>query len=617
LIRHPGLTALRIPTAVAVAHLDLTAGPRFGACIMQGPAINVNLGESNLNGGWHTIGNSPKLANYQHRYRDLVVQGGTRAGIYNSFGSLDMVGVRFLYQPRGLWLSESTGVTFKDIFFAPPGGTTIRNLFELVNDDGGGLFTLENALLDFEGGDAGGTGGPTNALVSLTNNNYVGVGVVKLKEVAAGSMGRRACVLELIGDRNLPGSAEIENCRVDGWPFRSVVRTTGKQWGLRWHQDDRTVCQITDVIEATDGDPGQSIDIRLSGHVGPFTTRGWTAGTACAVNHGPGPGQFARWSCAGTGAYGTATPPSWVGLDRARSGDPTRTYLAAYAVDHTHGSATLTGDLTPDRPPRGLVGVALKNRLLNKLLRNASDTAPVVKAALSTWDPNAVGRFPEFSPIDGYARVTVPGSSWTAVGTSLSLTTPIVLPTPTAPWIPAWALGLLDQNNGDVLASLGLGGKVLAPSQSPAAPTFSAASFARAHLSSPHGMLTDAVWLLAFQYFFKGTAWTPPTALYLGLSTIAASAAGTVAEPVGNGYARVALGSLPFALATDGTTSNVSAISFATPTGSLGLIRSVFIGDALTGGTVVATVDLTQPITLDTTTPTPTFAPGALWFGMA
>jgi hypothetical protein len=449
----------------------------------------------------------------------------------------------------------------------------------------------------------------------VTNANYVAVGDVKLRGVAAGAMGPESCVLELIGDKNLPGNAEVADLRVEA-SFPAAVRMSGGKWSLTWHQDDRTVCQLCDVLESPDGKPGRA-DIRLSGHVGPFTTRGWLAGTAGAVNDAPMPGQFARWSCAGTGAYGTATPPSWVGLDPARSGDPTRTYLAAYAVDHTYGTATLAGDLAPSRPARGLLNVALKNRFLNMLLRGAADTPPSVKAALSTWVANAEGRFPEFNPIDGYARVAVPGSSWTAVGTSLSLTTPIVLPTPTAPWIPAFALGLLDQNNGDVLASLGLGGKVLTTGQSPAAPTIAAASFARAHLVSPHGMLTDAIWLAALKYFFKATAWSVPSALYLGLSTLAASAAGTVAEPSGNGYARVALGSNPFALATDGTTSNVNAISFATPTGSWGLVRSAAIFDASTGGNVVATIDLTQPINPDTTTPAPALAAGALWIGIA
>ena len=75
-----------------------------------------------------------------------------------------------------------------------------------------------------------------------------------------------------------------------------------------------------------------------------------------------------------------------------------------------------------------------------------------------------------------------------------------------------------------------------------------------------------------------------------GLSQTTANKGGTVTEPSGGGYARVAVTNnlTSFPSASSGSKSNAVAIQFPSPTASWGTITTVFIADAATGGDVLA-----------------------------
>ena len=84
---------------------------------------------------------------------------------------------------------------------------------------------------------------------------------------------------------------------------------------------------------------------------------------------------------------------------------------------------------------------------------------------------------------------------------------------------------------------------------------------------------------------------TQPT-LHVGLSTADPGDTGaSLAEPSGNGYARVATNSTVWDDATVANPSvldNGSAINFPSPTGSWGTVTHFVIFDALTNGNVIA-----------------------------
>ena len=91
------------------------------------------------------------------------------------------------------------------------------------------------------------------------------------------------------------------------------------------------------------------------------------------------------------------------------------------------------------------------------------------------------------------------------------------------------------------------------------------------------------------------TSFTMPT-VYVGLSTADPDEdASGLAEPVGNGYARVATSGSTWNAASGGTSSNAANIDFADATGSWGTITHFALFDALTSGNMIAYAELTSP----------------------
>lgn len=98
--------------------------------------------------------------------------------------------------------------------------------------------------------------------------------------------------------------------------------------------------------------------------------------------------------------------------------------------------------------------------------------------------------------------------------------------------------------------------------------------------------------------FGKGV-YNPPT-IYVGLSTVdpGDSAAG-LAEPSGNGYARVVTAESDWDAASAGALDNATAIEFPAATGSWGVITHFALFDAASAGNMLAHGTLTQSKTID------------------
>lgn len=118
-------------------------------------------------------------------------------------------------------------------------------------------------------------------------------------------------------------------------------------------------------------------------------------------------------------------------------------------------------------------------------------------------------------------------------------------------------------------------------------------------------ILLDEVW--------GGTDYTPPTDLYIGLSTTTPNDDGSnVTEPADN-YARVTVANntTQWPAATTGTKSNGETITFNEATGSWGTVTDVLIYDAATGGNLLAYGALTTSKTIESGD-TASFAAGDL-----
>jgi len=100
--------------------------------------------------------------------------------------------------------------------------------------------------------------------------------------------------------------------------------------------------------------------------------------------------------------------------------------------------------------------------------------------------------------------------------------------------------------------------------------------------------------------FGKGS-YTPPT-IYVALSTAdPTDDASGIAEPSGNGYARVATAGSDWDAASGGALANAEAITFPTASGSWGTITHFALFDAATAGNMLAHGELgaSQAITLN------------------
>ena len=97
--------------------------------------------------------------------------------------------------------------------------------------------------------------------------------------------------------------------------------------------------------------------------------------------------------------------------------------------------------------------------------------------------------------------------------------------------------------------------------------------------------------------FGKGN-YTPPT-IFVGLSTAdPLDDASSLAEPSGNGYARVQTSASDWNAASGGSLDNADDITFAQATGSWGTITHFALFDAATGGNVLAHGALSQSKTI-------------------
>lgn len=82
----------------------------------------------------------------------------------------------------------------------------------------------------------------------------------------------------------------------------------------------------------------------------------------------------------------------------------------------------------------------------------------------------------------------------------------------------------------------------------------------------------------------RGTAYTSPTTVYVGLYTTDPTDANTGTEVSGGSYARVAV---TFGAPSNGVSTNSASVTFPTATGTWGTITHIGILDASTAGNLL------------------------------
>jgi hypothetical protein len=111
---------------------------------------------------------------------------------------------------------------------------------------------------------------------------------------------------------------------------------------------------------------------------------------------------------------------------------------------------------------------------------------------------------------------------------------------------------------------------------------------------------TDYTENLVLNWLFTANSATRPTAWYVGLFTAAPSDTGGGTEVTGNGYARVATGTIAVSGTSPTTATNSAAIEFAAASGgNWGTITHVAILDASTSGNMLGWAALSTSRTIN------------------
>jgi len=100
-------------------------------------------------------------------------------------------------------------------------------------------------------------------------------------------------------------------------------------------------------------------------------------------------------------------------------------------------------------------------------------------------------------------------------------------------------------------------------------------------------------------HVFMKQAYTQPSHIYVALSTADPGEDGSgIAEPSGNGYARVETSDTDWTNASNGHIENANDIEFPEATGDWGTITHFALFDAATGGNMLAYGSLSQSKTI-------------------
>jgi hypothetical protein len=111
---------------------------------------------------------------------------------------------------------------------------------------------------------------------------------------------------------------------------------------------------------------------------------------------------------------------------------------------------------------------------------------------------------------------------------------------------------------------------------------------------------TDYTENLVLNWLFTTNSATRPTAWYIGLFTAAPSDAGGGTEVTGNGYARVATGTMSVSGTSPTNCTNSAAIEFgAASGGNWGTITHIAVLDASTSGNMLGWAALTTSRTIN------------------
>ncbi len=601
------------PTSYSmIRNLSLVCGINFGQALSTGSLISCAIEGVDARGGLHGIGSKNTVGSYDNRITSCRVYGLDAAFYQFAMSTTFVRDLSVNGYVRTAFRLDNCDLNFHGV--RAPAGTDSTDYFVKSTR---GTVTMEDTSADFEGGPA------PQISAFYFSNPTTPMSCSVLENIGVGTFGwdKPFVILHQATAEGYNGTGRAD-FRMNSWSvyeqdYASIVQVDGPVW----HGEFTGSVNFQRPKWINDQSGGNcNIVSRHSNFTGPPRDGIWSTGLHILNVKRPACSQFAEWRCANGGGYGTATPPSWFGVQRI---DFDSSAVATYLLGHSYWTAGASG---ADR--LGFWTDYVLNAVLNRLFQGTPFSSPTnLYVGLSCLRARRNGQIQEIPSTlngvaTGYARVPIQFSS--ATNGSTSNTAAVAFPQATAVWKtnqPIKSLFIADAaTGGNVLAMIDLDYQTVAAGSTL---TFAPGQIALARAPLSTCGFAPSVDNSVINAWLGGAAFPSPT-VYLALSTGPADPTNAPVEPVGGGYARIATSATNWSASSTSvppadicTLGNTGRLSFPAPTSGWGTVRSVYLMDSVSGGNVIAAANLTAPLTIGAGDPAVKFTPKAFWISMA
>lgn len=318
----------------AIRNLNIQASSPYGQAISLGTVLEMTIENVKAVNGFNAVGSFNMTANYFVYLRNCWLDAYDTP-YYGAFQLMSGREIHFNSAGRVTMRHLGSDANWENVFvgFSAPVGESI---FKARGYCYGGNFILKNVLVDFEGATLSRAAFYCEAHCSSPSTSLA------LKEIYLGSIGAQTPLVML---RDLSPKSDlfnscwlsVENLQTYTGIFSAAVDVDGPLW--QGEVRGLANANTTPLNHRQKWGSNTGVIVRDTKYAAPPRSRSWYSGAHVLEVRSPVDGQFVEWRCVGSGTYGTATPPLWVGLNPI-SGSANG--LAAYVLHHNYLTAALS-----------------------------------------------------------------------------------------------------------------------------------------------------------------------------------------------------------------------------------------------------------------------------------
>ena len=314
----------------AIRDVHLMGGHLYGQNIAVGQVIDLKITGVRSTDAYHAIGSLSNGANYTVRLEDCVLDA-TDSGYFGLDQGLWARNIIFAGAGRATMRFVGCNVHMENLFVtyaSPNNQATIK----IHAGDYGGNYTFDTLTVDYEGDVY------LQSAIYCEAHPYAAATSLKLKDINLGTIGNAALITLRDGLTWFPEAyLSVDNLQAYTNQFRTALDLEGPKW--RGEIKGLAIGDAPRVSHTHKYGDGSNVVIRETGFKAPPRKNAWCSGAHSFEVRVPADGQFAEWRCLASGAYGTATPPVWVGLNPMNVSAGS---MAGYVLNHAYITATLS-----------------------------------------------------------------------------------------------------------------------------------------------------------------------------------------------------------------------------------------------------------------------------------